>query len=583
MPAAPDLLGCPNLLALLRDQAEALADRPFLWRKRDGAYQPLTWREVADTIGRVAAGLSELGVAAGDRVMLVGENRPEWLMTDLGIMAAGGVTVPAYTTNTEDDHRHILRHSGAVGAVVSSPALARTVIAAAADAPGCRWIVVMDDGLDDPGHLPVHRWADLAATAGGDRLDRAAGTLRRGDLAGFIYTSGTSGRPKAVMLSHGSALSNCHGARALLADFDLSNEVFLSFLPASHAYERTLGQFLPIALGAQIYYGEGIEALARNIDEARPTLLACVPRMLDAMRQRIERTVAREGGMKARLFNQTLDLGRRRHTGTLGVMDRVTDAMLERLVRETFRARFGGRVKALVSAGAALDPEVGLFFTAMGLPVLQGYGQTEAGPMISGNTPERPRMDSVGRPIETTELRIAGDGEILVRGEGVMLGYWNDPAATAEAIRDGWLHTGDIGVIDPDGHVRITDRKKDIIVLSGGDNVSPARIETVLAQQPAILQAAVFGDDADAGLTAVVVPDPEFVKTLPDEDTATVQAAMRRAVDDANRGLGVFERVRAVVVADEPFTIAQGLLTPTLKIRRHLVRQRYAEQLKGRR
>ena len=576
-----DLHSFPNLLALFLKQADTYEDRPFLWRKQDGAYRPQSWRQIARTTDALIHGLQRIGVQRGDRVVLVGENRPEWLMSDLGIIGAGGVTVPAYTTNTTADHRHILNSSGAVGVIVSTPALAKIIMPAAIASPACRWLVVMDgDAPAADANLATHKWSDLAAhePGGGSPLKAMADILQRTDVAGFIYTSGTGGAPKAVMLSHGSALANCHGARGALHPHDLSNEVFLSFLPPSHAYERTLGQFLPIALGAQIYYGEGIEHLARNIEESKPTLLACVPRMLGAMRQRIERTVERQGGWKAKLFRETHRIGCARQDGRLGFVDQLADVAFEKLVRAKFRERFGGRVKAMVCAGAALDPDDGRFFTAMGVPILQGYGQTEAGPMISANTPLSCKMHSVGRPIDGVEARIADDGEILVRGEGLMRGYWNDEASTAAAIVDGWLHTGDIGHIDGDGHLHITDRKKDIIVLSGGDNVSPARIEGVLTQCDEILQAAVFGDDRASGLTAVVVPDPEFVKTLPDQSEKAVRDAVQKAVDRANRNLALFERVRNVVFAPDPFTIDKGLMTPTLKIRRHLVRQLYLDQ-----
>src|SRR5690606_8434101 len=311
------------------------------------------------------------------------------------------------------------------------------------------------------------------------------------DVCCFIYTSGTGGTPKGVMLTHGSILANCFGAYHLLVDFfGAGREVFLSFLPLSHAYEHTAGQFFPISIGAEIYYAESVERLIDDMAVARPTIMTAVPRLYEVMHQRMMRAVNRGPELQRKLFFAALELGRRKyeHPGSLTLRERALDALVELLVRRKIRRRFGGRLKALVSGGAALNYDIGLFFTALGLRILQGYGQTEASPVVSVNPPGRIKLKTVGPPLKGVELRIAEDGEILVRGELVMKGYWRDPDATAKAIQDGWLHTGDIGEIDTDGYLRITDRKKDIIVLSGGDNLSPARVEGFLVLQPEIHQ-----------------------------------------------------------------------------------------------
>ena len=584
-----------SLVAMFFAQAAAKADEPFLWSKHDGAYRPQSWRAVAQEVSALSRGLRAAGVRAGDRVVLVSENRPNWAVADLAIMAAGAVTVPAYVTNTVDDHRYVLADSGASAAIVSTRDLAARLLPAAAQTPGVRFVVAMEPPGADAQGVAVKDWGDVVAQGRGQADDVAglvAGIGRR-DLACLIYTSGTGGRPKGVMLSHAAILCNLRGAHSLLAELDLADEVFLSFLPLSHSYEHTGGLYFPIYLGAQIYYAESTDKLTTNLLEVRPTIMICVPRLYEVMRQRILAGVRRAGGLKERLFATALELGRRKYDrpGSLGLGDRIVDRIVDRLVRDKVRGRFGGRLKALVSGGAPLNYDVGLFFLALGLPVLQGYGQTEAAPVISANRASTNKIDTVGPPLDGVEVDIAEDGEILVRGELLMDGYWNDPEATAEALVDGWLHTGDIGEIDGEGCLRITDRKKDIIVNSGGDNLSPQRVEGTLALEPEIAQAMVYGDRR-SHLVALLVPDEGFVRSYAAAagaaaDLATLAAdeafhrALAAAIARANEGLSVIERVKRFAIAPAPFTIDGGELTPTMKIRRHAILARYRDTLEG--
>ncbi len=580
-----------SLPAMFFAQAERHAKRPFLWRKADGRWRPLTWAEAALGVRRLAAGLAQQGLAPGDRVALVSENRPEWLIADMAIMSAGAITVPTFTTNTVADHRHILTHSQAKAAIVSGPAIARNFLPAALEAPDLSVIVAMDDlGLAQNPGIDVRRWSEVLAPA--SAFDPArAGELARDRVCCFIYTSGTGGTPKGVMLTHGSILCNCMGAYHVLADFGLADEVFLSFLPLSHSYEHTAGQFLPVSIGAQIYYAESVERLFDNMAETRPTIMTAVPRLYEIMHQRITRGVERAAPWRRKLFGAAVALGRRKHEepGSLSFSERLLDVLAERLVRAKVRRRFGGRLKALVSGGAALNHDIGLFFAALGVPILQGYGQTEASPVISVNPPRRVKLSTVGPPMRGVALRIADDGEILVQGELVMQGYWRDAAATAEVIRDGWLHTGDIGRLDADGYLEITDRKKDIIVFSGGDNVSPARIEGFLVLQPEITQAMVYGD-RHPHLVAALVPDPDFVAAWAERHGGRPELAelaldqefhraLGAAVERVNARLSQVERVRRYIVAPAPFSIENAMLTPSLKIRRHKIKEAYGAEL----
>ena len=586
-----DFKALTSLTEMFFQTAARLGDQPFLWRKIDKQWQSLSWTEVSRTVIQLAHGLKSLGLQSGDRVLLVSENRPEWLMADLAIMAAGGITVPAYTTNTVADHLHLLNNSGARLAIVSTRALAERLLTAALQADHQPTVISIEPlGLSQNPGIELRQWQDLLAL--GIAHDVATPPVRpkRGDTACVIYTSGTGGAPKGVMLSHGAIIANCMGAYHLLETIGLENEVFLSFLPLSHSYEHTAGQFFPIAIGAQIYYAEGMEYLAANMAEVHPTIMTAVPRLYEMMRGRILKGIEKNGGLKAKLFHLALELGSRRIEGerlSLGQM--LLDRLLDLLVRKKVAERFGGRLKAMVSGGAHLNYEVGLFFTALNVPILQGYGQTESAPVISCNPPKRVKLRCVGPAVAGVEARIAEDGEICVKGELVMQGYWNDPEATAAAIKDGWLHTGDIGLIDEDGYIRITDRKKDILVNSGGDNISPQRVEGFLTLQPEIAQAMAYGDRRPH-LVALIVPDAEHTAAWaqangkPAEMTALMaDPAFRQhigaAVDRVNRNLSPIEKVRRFLLIAEPFTVDNEMSTPTLKIRRHVINARYGADL----
>jgi long-chain acyl-CoA synthetase len=582
-----DYATCRSLPAMFFDTARQRADRPFLWAKRDGGYRPQSWGEVEEAVRRLARGLLAFGIQPGDRVALVSENRPEWVIADLGIMTAGAITVPAYVTNTGDDHRHVLGNSGAHAVIVSTAALAARVIPAAEQVPSVRFAIAMES-VAETARLPVHGW-DEAMAAGtarpDDTAERVAG-LSPEDVACIIYTSGTGGTPKGVLLTHRNIIGNCRGAFRLLEILGLGDEVFLSFLPLSHSYEHTAGMMFPISIGAEIYFAEGADTLASNLVEVKPTIMTAVPRLYETMHQRIQRGIQRERGLKRRLFERAVAIGRKRLRGeALTIGERLVDPVLEKLVRDKVRARFGGRLKAMISGGAPLNPEIGSFFLALGVELLQGYGQTEAAPVVACNPPDRIRIDTVGPPLDGVEVRIAEDGEILVAGDNVMKGYWNDPEATARTLGDGWLHTGDIGHLEADGYLHITDRKRDFIKNSGGDMISPARVEGALTLTSEIAQAMVFGDRRPY-LVAVIVPDPEFATLFAAEHGAAGDLpalaghpGFHKAVGDVvarvNRELAACERVRRFVIAEEPFSLANAQMTPTLKIRRHAIRAAY--------
>ena len=587
-----------NLVELFLKRADERGDQPFLGAKRGGTWQTTSWAEAARQVCLMAENLRGLGLQDGDRVCLVSENRPEWCIADLAIMAAGCITVPTYITNTERDHVHILDNSGARAVIVSTEKLLKPLHGALQASGLAEHVIGIEDlHRQQSGSFGFHDWSSITAgDAGAARkaVEQRIAGITRSDTACIIYTSGTGGAPRGVKQHHGAILCNVAGAaEILIEDFGITNdERFLSFLPLSHAYEHTGGQYLPISVGAQIYYAEGLEKLASNIEETKPTIMVVVPRLFEVLRTRIMKQIQKQGGMAEKLMNTALGVGERRAEGRRKLGDGAKDFLVGRLLKPKIRQRFGGRIKAMVSGGAPLNPEVGVFFEAMGLTMLQGYGQTEAGPVISCNRPAAGiKMDTVGPPMRGVDIRIAEDGEILCRGELVMHGYWQNEAETARTIRDGWLHTGDIGHLDEKGRIVITDRKKDMIVNDKGDNIAPQKVEGMLTLQPEIGQAMVAGDKRPY-IVGLIVPDPEWqlewcqaqgkkfdCKQL--QDLPEFKAAVRAAVDRVNKDLSVTEKVRQFAIADEPFTIENEEMTPSMKIRRHKIKDRYGERLDG--
>jgi long-chain acyl-CoA synthetase len=559
-------VGWTSLPQMMLELAAERQSRPMVRHWQDSAWRQVSWAEFAHRVAAVAAGLRAAGVGPGERVLLVSENRPEFLIADTALMAIGAVTVPTYTTNMAADHAHILRDSGARVAIVSTAALAETVAKAAAEAGGLDLLVSMERAA--PPGLRVMPWAELEAAGGDLGLLRAeAEQIPPGRLACLIYTSGTGGAPKGVMLPHRAMLANRAGVAELAERLQLDGTCYLSFLPLSHSYEHTVGGFLLPSFGVEVVYSRGADRIAAEFQEIRPAVVTAVPRLFEVLRARILAGVEKEGGLKEKLFRQALALGLRKLDGPpLGLVERLQDAVLDRLVRDKVRARFGGRLLCMVSGGARLDPDLSGFFLALGLPVIQGYGQTEAGPVVSVNLPWDNRRDTVGPPLPGVAARINPDGELCVAGDLVMDGYWNQPEATEATIQDGWLHTGDIAEMEA-GRIRITDRKRDFIKTLGGDMVSPAKLESLLMAEPEIAQAVVAGE-GQPGIIALIVP------------AEGMEARVQEAVSRVNAKLSIIERIRRIGTVPA-FTVENGMLTPTMKVKRRVVLDAHAAQVEA--
>ena len=586
-----------SIVSLFHHQVNLFQDKPYLWKKIDGKYTSLSWKQVSEQVDSIAKGLKNLGILKGDRVVILSENRPEWQIADLAIMSIGAISVPAYTTSTTSDYSHIINHSEARCIIISSHSLALKALPAVVKSSKCKNVIKIDNDKNNYNEpVNITSWNTLIKENNYDKLidfEEEAKTQQRKDTACIIYTSGTGGNPKGVMLSHGAMLTNCTGAKELLKNLikDLKEIRFLSWLPLSHSYEHTL-QFFKMGISAQIFYAESIDTLLVNMGEVKPHFMTAVPRFYDSLHTRISQGLKKQGKISQLLFASTLKLGKKNYFNEkMNGLEKITNKLLDKIVRRKVNKRFGGNLKALVSGGSALNFEVGLYLTALGLPLLQGYGQTETAPVVSANPPEKVKLDTVGIVFKGTEVKIADDGEILVRGENVMNGYWNDPHSTNATIIDGWVHTGDIGEFDEDNYLKITDRKKDIIVNAGGDNISPSRIEAKLDIAPEIAQSMLYGDYKNY-LVAIIVPNKEEALIWAKENNKSEDLSIliededfikiiKQVTERVNKNLSVIEQVRKFILIDHEFTIENGMMTPSMKVRRFKVKEKYEESLEN--
>ena len=530
-----------------------------------------TWGETVSSVHKVANFLKK-NIQEGDRCLLISENRPEWLITDLGIMLSGGITVPAYTTYMENDYKYLIEDSEPSIIILSNNEMHKKVKGIINEKKFIKKVITFDL---IPGESYENRYINFDSIVKQEISDKDKTVnikLRRSSPACIIYTSGTGGNPKGVILSHGGILNNCEGAKEIIKPLLTKKPIFLTWLPLSHSYEHTV-QFVQISVGAKVFYSDKIEKLLENISVAKPTLMTAVPRFYQNLYNKININMKKQTGLKLKLINLTVSLGKKELLKKkMNFAEKFLNSILNFLVRKKIKKQFGGNLKAFVSGGGALDKEIGEFLNAIGLPTLQGYGLTEASPVVSCNPINNIRVETVGPPFRGNLIKIAEDGEILIKGENVMLGYWKKPEETKKAIKNGWLYTGDIGEINrEDGYLKITDRKKDIIVSAGGDNISPAKIENILSNSESIEQCMVYGDGKNY-LVALIVPSKEFKGK---------KEKINDIINNINKNLTVVEKIKKFRVIDENFSIENGLLTPTLKVKRNKVIEKHKNILEN--
>ncbi len=565
-----------NLIELFSHQAEKQnKESIFLQWLNPNNKKSYTWEETQKNILKLSKIIRE-NIKEGDRCLLVSENRPEWFVSDMAIMLSGGITVPAYTTYTEDDYKYLIEDCEPSLLIVSNNELLKKINNTINEKRFIKKVITLDEVnnvIHDLDIINKDKYLDYNLILKNDLLDEDKiqnEKLKRTSPACIIYTSGTGGNPKGVILSHGGILNNLVGACEIMKPLFSSRPVFLTWLPLSHSYEHCV-QFAQIAVGAKVFYAEKIEKLLENISEAKPTIMTAVPRFYQNLYNKININLKKQTGFKAKLIEETLRLGKKKLLNQkMTFSEKLLNLIVETLVRKKIKKQFGGNLKAFVSGGGALDQDIGEFLNSVGLPTLQGYGLTETSPVVSCNPIHKIKVETVGPPFKGNQVKIAEDGEILVKGENVMLGYWNKKEETDKVIVNGWLHTGDIGEIDPeDGYLKITDRKKDIIVSAGGDNISPAKIENMITNEPEIDQCMVYGDKKNY-LVALVVPSKDFLHE---------KEKINKLIEKINKKLTLLEKIKKIQLIDENFSIENGLMTPTMKVKRKKVTEKYKNQL----
>ena len=528
----------------------------------------MSWLETKNLTKKIHNFLANKYLGELERVLLVSENRPEWMASDIAIMSNKLICVPNYTTYTSRDFEHILNDSQPVGLIVSNKNLLQIILTASEKVKYNFKFILCFDYFENNSISNLVFLNDLTDDNNDNNREKIK-EIKRTDPACIIYTSGTQGLPKGVILSHGGILSNCEGAYELLKTIKSPDLTFLTWLPLSHSYEHAV-QFVQIILEAKVFYNKSIETLLPTVKIAQPHIMTAVPRFYNNLHAKMKINLKNQSNFKQNLFNKTIQLGTKKFKNIkLSFSENIINLILDKLVRKKVKNNFGGRLEAFISGGGPLDIQVGEALNALGLKTLQGYGLTETSPVVSCNLLNKVKVDTVGPIFPGVEVKLAEDGEILVKGENLMLGYWNNKEATEQTIKDGWLHTGDIGEFDEDNYLKITDRKKDIIVSLGGDNIAPSKIENLLTLSPEIEQACVFGEQKNY-IAALLVLSSENKSSYED---------IQRYIDEVNKDLTQPEKIKKFIFIDEPFSIENNLMTPTMKVRRHEVQKKYQNQI----
>ncbi|MDA9177169.1 long-chain fatty acid--CoA ligase [Candidatus Pelagibacter sp.] len=553
-----------NLLELFFDRYQLENENEIFLQSLKNENSNFTWKQTFDAIQNLSLFLDQY-ITTNDRCLLISENRPEWLISDLSIMLSKGITVPAYTTYVERDYEFLINDCKP-SVIIVSDAIQLKKINTIIKKNSFIKKVISFENIKDKNITYIEEIFNK--TYNQEKNFKEIG-LRRNDISCIIYTSGTQGNPKGVMLSHGGILNNCEGSTKLLKEIITNKPKFLTWLPLSHSYEHTV-QFVQIAVGAKIFYAESIDKLIKNMNDCSPDIMTAVPRFYQNLYQKISSTFKKATGVKKLLVNSTTRIGKKYFLKEkLSIYEKFINYICNKLVRKKIKSQFGGNLKAFISGGGALDYKVGVFLNSIGLPTLQGYGLTETSPVVSCNPIDDIRIETVGPPFKGNEVMIAEDGEILVKGENVMLGYWNNPTETEKVIQNGWLFTGDIGTIE-NGYLKITDRKKDILITPGGDNISPVKIESELTKIEFIEQALVYGDNKPF-LVALIVLNNNFKDT----DYKIIQ----EEIEKINKELTKIEKIKKFLIINNQFSIENGFMTPTLKLKRFKIIQEYKKEL----
>ena len=556
-----------NLLELFYNQYQKQNKENIFLQSLKESSKKYSWEDVYLNINKLSEEISK-HIKKDDRCLLISENRPEWMISDLSIMLSEGITVPAYTTYTERDYEYIIDDCTPTIVIVSDKIQYEKIVDIIPKKNFIKKVILFEgiENIDKEFNLNIE---DIFKKNNSNNKNFLDLKIQRQNIACIIYTSGTQGNPKGVVLSHGGILNNCEGAHELLKSFISKTPKFLTWLPLSHSYEHTV-QFVQIVVGARVFYAESIEKLIKNMNDCSPEIMTAVPRFYQNLYQKINGVFEKARGLRKFLINQTIYLGKKKlNKEKFSLIENLTNSICEKLVRKKIKNQFGSKLKAFISGGGALDKEVGSFLNAIGLPTLQGYGLTETSPVVSCNSIEDIRVETVGKPFKGNLVKIADDGEILVKGENVMLGYWRNEVETNKVLKDGWLFTGDIGELE-NGFLKITDRKKDIIITPGGDNISPIKIENDLNKSNIIEQSLVYGDNRPY-LVSLLVLSPEHKNTTNEK--------IYEVIEKININLTKIEKIKKFFIVKNQFTIENNMMTPTLKLKRYKIIKNYKTEL----
>ena len=556
-----------NLLELFYKQYQKQNKKSIFLQSLREPKKEYSWEDVYLNINKLSDEISK-HIKKNDRCLLVSENRPEWLISDLSIMLSGGVTVPVYTTYTERDYEYIIDDCTPTIIIISDEIQYEKIKNIIPKKNFIKKIIFFENNKNIKEEFCL-RIEDIFKRKNLNDKNFCNLKIQRRDMSCIIYTSGTEGNPKGVMLSHGGILNNCEGANQLLKTFISKNPKFLTWLPLSHSYEHTV-QFVQIVVGARVFYAESIDRLIKNMSNCSPEIMTAVPRFYQNLHQKINASFSKATGLRKILVNQTVHLGKKKiDKKRFSLKENLINFICETLVRKKIRNQFGGNLKAFISGGGALDKEVGLFLNAIGLPTLQGYGLTETSPVVSCNSIEDIRVETVGKPFDGNLVKIADDGEIFVKGENVMLGYWKNEEETKKVLKNGWLSTGDVGEFDGE-FLKITDRKKDILITPGGDNISPIKIENDLNKSNLIEQSLVYGDNKPYLVSLIV---------LSEKNKNITKEQIQEEIDRINKNLSKIEKIKKFIIIKDQFTIENNMMTPTLKLKRYKIIKNYKMEL----
>ena len=552
--------------------------------KKDGEWSHISWNEASDLVQDLSVGLHEIGVRKNDKISIIAENSYKWCVVDLAIISLGAITVPGYTTSNEDEIFYLLSHSEASVVFLNSKLLS-TIENILPKLDKIKHIVCIDEVKSTKLNKTINSFDNLIRK-GSKSLSKSSfkedtlHKVKEDDVVSIIYTSGTSSKPKGVMLTHKSIISNILGANELVKELEVKDHKFLSIIPLSHAYEHTAGFYLPILIGAEIFFNENRDQIVNDLLSVKPSLMTAVPRLYEVLHKKINNQLSNQSKITQKLFSKTIELGTKKfQKHELLLIEKIQDVVLDKLVRKKIQKKFGGNLKAFISGGAALNEQVGLFFQSLGINILQGYGQTECSPLISCNPIHNIKINSVGPVIKGMDIKLSKQNEILVKGNSLMKGYWKDKKNTNNTIIDGWLHTGDLGSIDEDGYLYISGRINEMIVNSGGENIAPVPIENLLMSYDEVEQALVCGHNRPF-LISVLIPNETLLKANR-SNVNKMKTDFQNIINNVNKQLSQNKKIRKFILSDKLFSIENSQLTPTLKMKRRVIEAFYKDEIES--